>query len=626
MSSKSSGLLRILLGLTSCALVQTAPAREEIEEEFGGQAALSVYESTPSWPKLAHAGQGAPNIVLIILDDLGFADTGTFGGLVPTPALDALAANGLRYNRFHTTAICSSTRAALLSGRNHHRVGFGTISESGFPGYNGLWARSTASVAEMLRRNGYSTAAFGKWHNTPSWEITPVGPFDRWPTGLGFDYFFGFVAGGRIGKWNPGLVRNTFPVSPTRQEGYNLTEQIVDDAIRWIRVRDSLDTNRPYFIYVAPYATHYPHSVPKEWIGRFEGRFDKGWNDLREEIFRRQKQLGVVPRNAALSPWPHEIPTWDSLSADAKKLYSRQMEVYAAYVAQTDYEIGRLLEVVQSSNGGDNTLVIYILGDNGPEGTYGIHGSDDLHSTVHSPRSVDDQLKTIDKLGSLALSNVYSTGWAWLGATPFSWGKLVASHLGGIRDPMILSWPAKIKDRGTVRTQFAHVNDIAPTLLEVAGIEFPKTIDGVEQVPFDGVSLVYTFDDPDAASRHRTQYFEQLGNRGIYHDGWFASARLGIPWLRLENGELYTREHGRLVASSRRATQGELERVPWELYRIDDDFSQSKDLADEFPEKLRELKLLFDKEARENDVYPLDVGIFGVGPEPPYAEPQYTGD
>lgn len=569
------------------------PVRSEADSAFKGKIGVSATESTPDWPKSVEAPHGAPNIVLILLDDIGFADTSVFGGAAQTPELNKLAMQGLRYNNFNTAAMCSPTRAALLTGRNHHRVGFGTISDAagGYPGYNSVWKESTASIAQVLKLNGYSTAAFGKWHNTPLWEITPTGPFDRWPTGLGFEYFYGFM-GGADNQWEPAkLYRNTTPVDPpaTPQQGYHLTADMTDEAISWIRTHDSLAAGKPYFLYFATGAVHSPHHAPKEWIDRYKGRFDRGWDELNKEIFARQKKLGVIPADARLTPRPKEIPAWNSLSADQKQLYARQMEVYAGFVAHTDAQVGRLLEAVRSAPGGDNTLIMYIVGDNGAAGEWSLHGSTSITFDVQ------EQLKDLDKLGGPEVSfNIYSKGWAWAGSSPFRYWKTIASHFGSTRNPLVVSWPERIKMGGGIRSQFTHVNDVAATLYEAAGVTFPEIFAGVEQQQLDGASFLSTFNESGARSTHRTQYFEMRGNRAIYQDGWVASARHegGEVWLPATNADF---------ASDR-----------WELFHVAEDFSEARDLAKSHPQKLKELKALFDSEAWKNDVYPLG-GAFSRG-------------
>jgi arylsulfatase A-like enzyme len=501
---------------------------------------------------------------------------------VHTPTLENLAREGLRYNRFHVTSVCSATRAALLTGRNDHRSGFGTVTEvaRGYPGYDGIWKKDVASVAEVLRRNGYSTAAFGKWHNTPYWEISPVGPFDRWPTGLGFESFYGFM-GGVDDQWEPNLYRNTVAVDTPGEPGggYHFTTDIATEAIRWIRTHESLAPSKPFFLYFATGATHVPHHVPREWIQKYRGRFDAGWNKLREQTFSRQKALGVIPQNALLTKWPKEIPAWDSFDAKHKAVFARQMEVYAGCLEHTDHEIGRVLQAIQQGPGRENTLIMYIVGDNGGSSEGGPEGSE-------ADVPIDERLARLDLLGSeFYRYNEYASGWGLATNAPFQWSKQVASHLGGIRVPLAVSWPSKIRDVGGVRDQFTHVTDVVATIYQAAGIQAPEVVDGVAQKSLDGVSFEYTFDQPTAPSRHRQQIFEQFGNRAMYKDGWIASARHSLPW---EWGGSDDFEHDR-----------------WELYNLEEDFSQARDLAKRFPEKLAELRALFDALAKSNDIYPL---------------------
>jgi len=561
------------------------------EPRFKGKIGATLKDSVPDWSQPPKAPINAPNIILILLDDIGFADTSTFGGVAQTPELDRLSAQGLRYINFNVTGTCSPTRAALLSGRNHHRVGFGVAEGSGgFPGYDFVWKKSTASVADVLRRNGYSTGTFGKWHNTPYYEVSPAGPFDRWPTGLGFEHFYGFIAG-VDNQWEPSsLFRNTTPVAApaTPEQGYHFTTDITDQAIGWLGTHESLSPEKPYLLYFSTGAVHWPHHAPKQWVDKYRGSFDQGWDKLREQIFARQKQLGVVPVDAELTPRPKEILAWDSLSPNQKRLYARQMEVYAGFVAHTDFEIGRLLRAAQQGPRGDNTLILYIVGDNGSNGENGMDGF------TNAASSVEDQLKQIDELGSPAAWNQYSAGWAWLGSTPFQWWKWIASHFGATRAPLIISWPARISRGGSLRKQFTHVTDVAATIYELTGIHFPSTIDGVKQQPLDGVSFAQTLHHADAVSHHHTQYFEMVGNRAIYHDGWMAAAR-------------------HRVAGFQSSTDADFPQDRWELYRVEKDFSQVHDLAAQFPGQLKKLQKLFDIEARKNDVYPLN-GASGGGP------------
>ncbi|MGJ8584661.1 MAG: arylsulfatase [Marinosulfonomonas sp.] len=541
-------------------------------------------------PQPISAPEGAPNIVLILIDDLGFGQPGTFGGPVPTPEMDALAQDGLRFTRMHTTAVCSPTRAALLTGRNHHQVGFGSLAElaSGYPGYNSIWPQETASIAEILKANGYSTSAFGKWHNTPSWETTPIGPFERWPNGLGFEYWYGFH-GGETSQWEPRLFRNTVPIEPSSlpKDGYNLNVDLVDQAVDWINQHESFAPDKPYFMYFAPGAVHAPLHVGPEWADKFKGQFDQGWDAVREETLERQIAAGVVPEGTNLTPRPDGIEAWDDLDDDARRLLARHQEVFAGFVAQTDHEIGRLLDVVHSLPDADNTLVILIAGDNGPsaEGTF--TGTMNNTMTLNGiPDTVEGQLPLIDKIGAPGHDNHYPVGWAWAGSAPFQWMKRVPSHFGGTRNGMVISWPGHINSKGEIRTQFHHVIDVAPTLLEAAGIKEPNEVNGTTQVPMAGTSMVYSFDDADAPGTRDTQYFETGGHRAIYHDGWVAASFHGAPWVL--TGSIC------------------FDDAEWTLYNIEKDFSESTNVAAENPEKLKELIALFDEEAAKYNVFPLD--------------------
>jgi arylsulfatase A-like enzyme len=547
----------------------------------------------PEWPKGPQAPKGAPNVVLILIDDVGFSATATFGGASTTPTFDGLAKQGLRYNEFHVNSLCSPTRAALLSGRNNHEVGFGTVAEaaSGYPGYNAQWGKNAASLAEVLKSNGYSTAAFGKWHNTPLWETTSAGPFDRWPTGRGFEHFYGFIQGAD-NQYYPRLFRDTVPVEPgsTPQEGYNLTTDIANDAIRWLHAHDGIAPDKPFFLYFAPGAVHTPLQVSKQWIDKYKGHFDQGWDKLREETFARQKQLGVIPANAELTPRPPGLPAWDSLSADEQKLVAHQAEVYAGFAEQADYEVGRVLQAIREEGKSDNTLVLEIFGDNGGSAEGGIEGTD-LLNDAGAPASIPERLAVSDELGSEVFMNHYAAAWAWALGTPFQGTKQDASHLGGTRDPLVISWPARIKNTGGLRSQFQHVNDVAPTIYEAAGIKFPDTFEGIQQIPLEGSSFLYTFDHPDEPSHHHVQYFATSGNRAIYKDGWWAGDRYAWTWE--PKGAFALGPHT------------DLDRHPWELYNLNDDYSQAHDLAAKYPEKLKELQVLFNQEAERNHVYPL---------------------
>lgn len=559
--------------------------------KFNGEIGTTYKDSKADFPAQLKAPDGAPNVLVILLDDVGFGAMSTFGGLVDTPELDQLADNGLRYNRFHTTALCSPTRAALLTGRNHHQVGSGMITELavGYPGYNSMWGAESATVSEVLKDHGYNTAMFGKWHNTPDWETSPAGPFDRWPTGKGFEYFYGFM-GGETSQWEPQLYQNTEPVEPAKtvEQGYHLTTDITDRAISWVQTRDSVAPSKPWFVYWAPGAAHAPHHAPQSYIDKYKGRFDKGWDAYREQAFARQKKLGVVPADAKLTPRPAELPAWESLSADQQKLFARQMEVYAGFLEHTDHETGRLLKAVREMPRGDNTMVIYITGDNGGSAEGSMVGTLNNMATQNGiPDTVESQLKVLDELGTPKHENHFAVPWAWAINTPFQWMKQIGSHLGGIRNGMVVSWPKQIKEKGGVRSQYGHVSDIAPTIYEAAGIQMPEVVSGAQQTPLAGTSLLFSLNDAKAPDRHTTQYYEMFGNRAIYHDGWMASARHGLPW------EMLVRNKG-------------FEEDKWELYNLNEDFSQANDLAAQQPQKLKELQALFDKEARANQVYPLD--------------------
>ncbi len=557
---------------------------------FKGKIGKTYKDSKADFPQPIKAPSGAPNVVLILLDDLGFGQPSTFGGPVPTPNMDKLAASGLRYNRFHTTGICSPTRAALLTGRNHHQTANGTITElaTGFPGYNSVWPKATASVARILRDNGWSTAAFGKWHNTPDWETQPNGPFSHWPTGLGFDYWYGFH-GGETSQWEPQLYRNTLAVEPPRtpEQGYHLTTDLVDDAIEWIRREQAVTPDKPYFVYFATGATHAPLHAPKEWIDKFRGQFDQGWDKVREETLARQKKIGVVPADTQLTPRPKEIEAWDSLSPDAQRLYARHQEAFAGFLAQTDYEVGRLIDAIHALPNSDNTLIVLVAGDNGPSAEGSVTGTLNNMMTQNGvPDTVEAQLPKIDEIGGPLHENHYPVGWAWAGSAPFQWMKRVPSHFGGTRNGLIVSWPKQIHDDGALRTQFGHVVDIVPTILAVSKVPQPKVVDGIPQTPMAGVDMSQTFTDAKAPEFRHTQYFETGGHRAIYHDGWVAASFHGAPWV--------------LTGSVG------FDNNTWELYDIDRDFSEAVDLAQQNPAKLKELQSLFDAEASRYKVLPLD--------------------
>ena len=593
---------RLLASASLLAALGHPVARAQVMEQVSSaDARIAVSGSKENWVKAPVAPKGAPNVVVILLDDVGFAAGSTFGGAVPTPGMDRVAADGLRYNNFHVTALCSPTRAALLTGRNDHRVGFGTVTESSspYPGYDGVLRDNAATFARVLKSNGYSTAAIGKWHNTPYFEVNPAGPFDRWPTGVGFDYFYGFMAGA-MDHFSPYLFRNTTAVEQPRsaEQGYNLAADLTDDAIRWVDTHHALSPEKPYLLYYATGATHEPHQPPRDWIARFKGRFDQGWDKFRSETFARQKKLGFIPAHAKLTPRPAELPAWDTLSADQKRVYARQMEVFAAFLAYTDHEVDRLLRHVRAQPGGDNTLVVYVVSDNGASAEGGPDGRD-ISGADGRAAPIAERVARLDELGQPQHPAQYSAGWAWATSSPFQWTKQVASHLGGATSPLIISWPERIKDKGGLREQFTHVNSIAATLYEVIGITPPAEVNGVKQLPLDGVSFAYSFTQPKAPSRHGVQIFEQMGNRAIYKDGWWAGALHSVPW-NYQRSEDFSADR-------------------WELYNLSKDYSQATDLAAKYPEKLREMQALFDREAKANNVYPLNnsFGKNGFGGEQP---------
>lgn len=558
---------------------------------FGGSIDRLITEATPSRLKVEGAPDNAPNVLLIMLDDVGFGTFGTFGGPIATPGLDAVAANGLRYNQFHTTALCSPSRAALLTGRNHHAVHMGGITEiaNSFPGYDSAIPPEAATVAQVLRMSGYSTSCFGKWHLTPSWEQSPSGPFDRWPTGMGFDRFYG-ILGAEASQYEPPVYDQTTPISPhVGRNDYHLTEDLADQAITWLQRQHTSTPGRPFFCYFSTPAVHAPHQVAKEWSDRFAGMFDDGWDALRQHIFDRQLELGVIPAGTKLTDRPDEIPSWDDYPDRYKPVARRLMEVFAGFLAHTDAQIHRVIQAVEDMGEMDNTLVIYITGDNGASAEGTIHGAWSAPSFQNGvPEDPEWLLEHIDDFGTERCENHFNVGWAWALDAPFQWMKQVASHFGGTRNAVAISWPKHIGDAGGLRPQFHHLIDIAPTIYEVVGIDTPSHVNGIEQMELHGTSMVYSFHDAQAPSTHRSQYFEILGNRAIYHDGWVAACFHGrLPWIRLAGFEF----------------DGPHER--WELYNVAEDFSQSVDLAAQMPDKLVELQVLFDEHARRYGVYPM---------------------
>jgi arylsulfatase len=577
--------------------------------KFGGTINLGAEQSKPYWPPTVVPPKGAPNVLLIMTDDQGYGVSGTFGGVVPTPSMDRIAQMGLRYTQFHSTALCSPTRAALITGRNHHSVGFGVITElsTGYPGYDSIIGPENATIGAILKQNGYATSWFGKNHNTPSFQYSKAGPFDQWPSGMGFDYFYGFM-GGETDQWTPFLFRDHTQIFPwIGKAGYNLTTDMADEAITHIKDLNAAAPDKPFFVYYVPGGTHSPHQPTQESIDKFKGKFDMGWNALREQIFANQKRLGVIPANTQLTPWPEDIlPKWDTLSAEEKKLFARQAEVFAAYTAYTDHEIGRVIQAVEDTGKLDNTLIIYISGDNGTSAEGTLVGTPNQMTAYNGVLDVPiaEQMKFYDVWGSDKTYPHMAVAWSWAFDTPFKWMKQVASHFGGTRQGMVIAWPNRIKDAGGMRTQFHHMIDIVPTILEAVGIQAPVMVNGIAQRPIEGVSMAYTFDkaNANAPSTRETQYFEMIGNRAIYQDGWIASTTPPAPPWKLGLGKLPDVVDG----------------YKWELYNIAEDYSQNNDLASKMPEKLRQMQELFLVEATKYNVFPLDNSVFvrALAPRP----------
>ena len=584
---------------------------------FGGVVNRTLAGSEPDWNILGSpkAPEGAPNVLVVLIDDAGFGQPSTFGGAVSTPTLSRLGDEGLRYNAFHVTALCSPTRAALLTGRNHHSVGFGSIGElsTGFPGYSAFFPKDSAPFPRVLQENGYSTAAFGKWHLTPDHQQGPAGPFDRWPNRLGFDYFWGFL-GGEAGQYDPVITENQTTIGPPEQEDFYLPDAMTDKTIEWLHGVRAQEPDKPWFVYYSTGCAHAPHHVPTGWSDRYKGRFDAGWDAYRNQTFERQKQLGVIPADAELTPRNEAFPAWDSVPEAQRPLLARQMEVFAGFLENADFNVGRVLDAVTEMGELENTLVIYIPGDNGASLEGSASGTfNELTMQNGIVLSGEQQLALIDQYGGLEawgtdiMAPHYAAAWAWAGNTPFQWGKQVASHLGGTRNPMVVSWPRGITENGGLRSQFTHIIDIGPTILEAAGIPAPTSIDGIKQTPIHGTSFLYSFADADAPERHTQQYFEIFGNRAMYKDGWLASWMLPrVPW------------------DASPATMKNFAPGIWnpdddaaELYYLPDDFSQARDLASEHPEKIAELRALFWEEAERYRVLPLLGGLafyFGIVP------------
>jgi len=583
------------------------------DPKFGGVIKNDALQSKPWWAPRVVPPKGAPNILLIMTDDAGFGVPSTFGGVIPTPTMDRVAKNGLRYTRVFSTALCSPTRAALITGRNHHSAGFGVISEqaTGFPGYNSIIPKDKATIGRILLENGYATSWFGKDHNTPAFEASQVGPFDQWPSGMGFEYFYGFV-GGDANQWEPNLFRNNTQIYPFlgKPPGtWNLVTAMADDAIDWVTRLNQIDPGKPFFVYYVPGATHAPHHPTKEWVDKIHDMhlFDDGYEKLRERIFENQKKLGLIPQDTRLAPWPKEhLKPWDELSADEKKLYIKQVEIFAAYSAYDDHEIGRVIQAVDDIGKLDNTLVIYINGDNGTSAEGGPIGTPNEVAFFNGvPVSVEDQLKYFyDVWGTDKTYNHMSAGWSWAFDTPFDWFKQNASRLGGTNQNMVVSWPARITDKGGLRQQFTHVIDVVPTILEETRIHAPEYVDGIKQAPVEGTSFAYTFDkkNANAPSRHHTQYFEMMGQWAVYHDGWILSTKVNrAPWEAFGP-----------------ANTDPLNNQVLQLYDLTKDFSQSQDIAAKYPQKVKEMKQLFIAEAKKYQVFPLDASVAAriVAPRP----------
>jgi arylsulfatase A-like enzyme len=566
------------------------------EKPFTGTVAYDAKDPDSSFPPIEplRPPAGAPNVLIVLIDDTGFGASSAFGGPVHTPNADRLAESGLKYNRFHTTALCSPTRQALLTGRNHHTVGMGGITEiaTSAPGYTSIRPDSCAPLAHTLKLNGYATAQFGKCHEVPVWETSPMGPFDAWPSGGGgFEYFYGFI-GGETNQYYPAIYEGTIPVEPekTPEEGYHFTEDMTDRAIKWMRQQKSLMPDKPFFVYFAPGATHAPHQVPEEWSAKYRGKFDQGWDALREETLARQKELGVVPPDTELSARHEEIPAWDDMPDELKRVLARQMEVYAGFLEHTDHHVGRLVDALEDLGILEDTLVYYIIGDNGASAEGTVNGTFNELCSLNGAAALETtefMVSRIEEFGSPTAYNHYAVGWAHALDTPYQWTKQVASHWGGTRNGTIVHWPNGIRARGDVRSQFHHVIDVAPTVLDAAGIPEPTSVDGIPQKPIEGVSMRYSFDEAGAAERRETQYFEMFCNRGIYHQGWTAVTRHSTPWV---------------MGSSLPPFQDDV----WELYDTNTDWSQAHDLAAEMPEKLEELQQLWLEEARKYNVLPLD--------------------
>jgi arylsulfatase len=573
------------------------------DPKFGGEIKAAALQSKPWWPPRVVPPKGAPNVLLIMTDDVGFGAPSTFGGVIPTPALDRVGKNGLRYTQMHSTALCSPTRAAVITGRNHHSAGFGVVSEqaTGFPGYDSYIPKDKSTIGRILLDHGYATSWFGKDHNTPTFQASQAGPFDQWPAGMGFEYFYGFV-GGDTSQWEPNLFRNTTQIYPYQGQPpgtWNLITAMADDAISWMGRVNQIDPAKPFFCYYVPGGTHAPHHPTKEWVDKISAMhlFDEGWNKLRDTIIANQKRLGVIPQDARMTPWPKDLlKEWDQCTPEEKKLFIRQADVYAAYLAYTDHEIGRVIQAVEDMGKLDNTLIIYISGDNGSSAEGSLVGTPNevasIQGVVLPPA---EQLMFYDVWGTDRTYPHMAVPWTWAFDTPFSWTKQVSSHFGGTRQGMCVSWPGRIKDVGGIRHQFHHVIDVVPTILEVTGISAPEYVDGIKQAPVEGTSFAYTFDAANAntPSHHTTQYFEMMGDHALYHDGWIASTKvIRPPWETVGP-----------------VNPDPLNNCTWELYDLTKDWTQSEDLAAKYPDKVNEMKAMFLKEAKKFDVLPLDASV-----------------
>ncbi|MEJ2196552.1 MAG: arylsulfatase [Ignavibacteriaceae bacterium] len=581
------------------------------DPKFGGVIKDDALSSTPWWPPRIVPPKKAPNILLIMTDDSGFGVPSTFGGVIPTPTMDRIAKDGLRYNNIHSTALCSPTRAALITGRNHHSAGFGVIAEqsTGFPGYNSIVPKDKATIGRILLDNGYATSWFGKDHNVPAFDASQVGQFNNWPIGQGFEYFYGFI-GGDANQWQPNLFRNTTQIYPfLGKEGWNLVTGMADDAIEYLNRVNQIQPDKPFFCYYVPGATHAPHHPTKEWVDKIHNMhlFDDGWNKLRETIFENQKRLGVIPEDTQLEPWPTDVlKNWEDLTAEEQKLFIKQVEIFAAYEAYNDYEIGRVIQAVEDMGKLDNTLIIYINGDNGTSAEGGPLGTPNEVAFFNGVNMmpVETQMKWYDVWGTEQTYNHMSAGWSWAFDTPFTWFKQNASKLGGVRQCMVVQWPGHITDKGGLREQFMHVIDVVPTLLEVSGIPAPEYVDGIKQAPIEGTSFAYTFDKANAEepSRHKTQYFEMMGQWALYHEGWLLSTKVNrAPWEAFG------------VANT-----DPLNNQVLQLYDLNKDFSQSQDLADKYPDKIKEMKKMFIDEAKKYEVFPMDASVAAriIAPRP----------